>query len=412
MGAFLSLLIGVSAFSSTPEVGSADFLRMQVGSYVITYFDIVVLFSAFFFSLRLSEHDKKVVRALFFVMVTRIVSLIAASSLALEQLASLLRYAETLTLIIVLANLLQGRRNRVYFIVGVILGTAIETAGGIWLLLMSAGETRGVWLGTDNYKWQVYLLFVCMLFLASRKRVLVCAFSAVALSIGIFSTETRAALVLLLLMVVVSLVSYRQQLLKPMLVSIVLVCIAVAPVTQVLPQATTVMKERIDQLWSGGGVIGYRVVLIEMAAAAFLNHPLTGIGSGGFARQQNELYLNINDAFAPEYETAYGSLSTHNTVLGVAAETGIFGLAAYFIWLYAIWQICFDTLKLRAASHDIFLVAACVLMVAFMVQDFWSQASFLASSSCIIGFIMGWRREHESKEYFELRLSNRRAATA
>jgi O-antigen ligase len=414
MGGFLSLLIGLSAFSSTPELGSADFLRMQVGSYAITYFDLVVLLSALVLcstlSLRIHAHDKKVVRALFFVTITRIVSLLAASALALEQLASVLRYAETLTLIVVLANLLQGRRNRVYFIVGVILGTAIETAGGIWILLTSAGEARGVWLGTDNYKWQVYLLFACMLFLASRKHILVCAFSAAALSIGILSTETRAALVLLLLIVIVCLATYRRQLVKPMLVSIVLVCIVIAPVIEVLPEAASVMKERIEQLWSGGGVIGYRLILIEMAAAAFVNHPLTGIGSGGFARQQNELYLNINDAFAPGYVTAYGSLSTHNTVLGVAAETGILGLVAYFTWLYAISRICFDTLKLRAASYDTFLIAACVLTIAFMFQDFWSQASFLASSSCIIGFVMGWRREHDSEEYSEIQLPNSQVA--
>jgi O-antigen ligase len=395
-GVLQSLILGLAAFTTTPPEGSADFLRIQIGAYLITYFEFAVALGALVLFSNLRVHirseEKKVVRVLLVIIAARIISLLAASSMVVEQVVSVLRYIETLVVIVILSNLLQAARNRFYFVIGIMIGAVIETCGGLWILLTSSGDTRGFWLGIDNYKWQVYLLFVCMLFLSAKKHILLSGLLAIILLSGIVATQTRAALVLLLIVAGVSVLSYRRKLLKPLLVSGLLVSIGVAPIMTVFPDIRDAMRDRIEQLWSGGGVIGYRVVLFEMAASAFLSHPITGIGSGGFARQQDVLYLDINDAFTPEYETAYGNLSTHNTVLGVAAETGVIGLCAHFAWLWVVSRICLDTLKMKAANRDTFLVAACVLMIGFMFQDFWGQASFLASSSCILGFILGWRR--------------------
>ena len=397
-GALLSLILGLAAFSSTPQEGTADFLRIQLGSYVITYFDLLVAFATVVLlvtsRLRFQLDEKRVAKALFFVICTRVISLVIASQAALEQVASILRYVETLLVIAVLANLLSCERNRRYFIAGACLGAAVETAGGLWILLASSGDARGVWLGTDNYKWQVYFLFVCILFFAAKKHLITCALFGVTLLVGIISTETRAALVLLLIMAVVWVGTHRSSVGRPLLISTVLVALTLGPVLQVFPGLAKTMEERLEQLWSGGGVIGYRVVLFEMAVSAFLNHPITGIGSGGFSRQQNALYLNVNDAFSTEYVTAYGNLSTHNTFLGVAAETGLVGLCAYLVWVYTVLRVSIDTLKTKDTTKDAFLIGACVLMIAFVCEDFWSQASFLASSSCILGFILGWRRDN------------------
>jgi O-antigen ligase len=133
-----------------------------------------------------------------------------------------------------------------------------------------------------------------------------------------------------------------------------------------------------------------------MAAAAYLAHPITGIGSGGFARQQNTLYLQISDAFTPEYESAYGTLSTHNTVLGVAAETGTLGLIAYVFWIVAVGQVIVSVVKTKAFCDEAWIVVACTCLAAMMFEDWWGQASFIPPSTCLLGLVLGWlRSQHQ-----------------
>jgi len=400
-GAFLSLMLALAAFTTTPPEGPADFLRMHFGSYLITYFDLAVMAAGLWllFSLRIRIHlnEKKIILALLFIIATRIVSLIVARSMAMGQLLSVFRYVETLVVVILLANLLGAPRNRKFFLAGVMLGALTETIGGLAILVMHRGESRGFWLGIDNYKWQIYLLFVCTLFLFKRKNIFWTAFTASTLFVGVLATQTRAALVLFCIMILMALLSRRQQLLKPILVTSLLLCLTVISVLRVFPDAEQALGQRIEELWTGGGVIGWRIVMFEMAIAAYVQHPIIGIGSGGFARQQNALYLEINDAFSQEYETLYDYTSTHNTVLGIAAETGTVGLIAYLFWVVTIVRTCVNSLRMESINRDNFALAACLFMLALMSQDFWGQASFLASSSCLLGFVLGWRRNHRSE---------------
>lgn len=396
-GAGLSLLFGLAVFTNTPPEGSANFLRMiRFGSYILTYFDFAVMVGALWLllnaNIRIFPHEKKIIRALWFIIASRVLSLVFASSMDLGQVVSVLRYLETLVALVIMAHLLGERRNRQFFLAGVILGTFIETLGGMVILITSSGDMRAVWLGIDNYKWQVYLLWVCVLFVSAGKHVITSILSATALLVGILATQTRAALVLFCILVGISVIKRRRQLMKPVLISFILFGVAILPILKIFPDSSRLLDERLEQLWEGGGVIGYRVILLEMAAAAYLNHPITGIGSGGFARQQNALYLYIPDAFDPEYVTAYGSLSTHNTFFGVAAETGSVGLLAYAFWIIAITKFCLSTLKIKEIDYDYFAMAACLLTLCFLCQDFWGQASFLASSISLLGFVLGWRR--------------------
>jgi len=195
----------------------------------------------------------------------------------------------------------------------------------------------------------------------------------------------------------------HKAMLKPALALLVLAALAIVPVLRLLPESEENVMKRVDEIWTGGGTIGLRLILWEMAVAAYASHPVIGIGSGGFASQQNTLYLQINDAYAPAYETSYGSQSAHNTVLGVAAETGTLGLIAYSLWMVAVIRICLRGIRIEGFYRDPYVLAACVCLLAMMAGDWWGQYSFMPPSTCLLGFVLGWCRTHQEPKRAALR---------
>jgi O-antigen ligase len=401
---FLSFVVGLALFTTSPPFTAiASYLQVPfVGSYLISYFDLAVAFGCLTLAwngrFRFDEPEKPIYWALALVMLTRVLSLIAASNMAMEQAISILRYVETFAIVIMLANLLSLRQNRRLFLRGIIVGVLIETTGDLLTFFWSGGEERGVWLGVDNYKLQVFLLFACFLSFSQKKGRSMKIVAGLCLLLGILATETRSAVFLFLVSLVPLLLTRHKAMLKPALALLVLAAVAVVPVIRLLPEAAQNATERLDELWTGGGTVGLRLILWEMALAAYVSHPITGIGSGGFARQQNTLYLQINDAYAPGYETKYDQISAQNTVLGVAAETGTLGLIAYFIWMAAVIRICLRGIRLEGFYRDPYALAAGICLLAMMAGDWWGQYSFMPPSTCLLGFVMGWCRAHREPE--------------
>jgi O-antigen ligase len=277
---------------------------------------------------------------------------------------------------------------------GMIAGALIETVGNLFIFFSSQGESRGYWLGLDNYKIQVFLLVACCISLFQEKIRWWKIVAGLLLLVGILATETRTAFILLLVCLFLLLLTHGRKMLKPIFAFLVVAGMAVAPILLFLPGAEAGLTKRAEQVWTGEGSIGYRIILYEMAAVAYLTHPITGIGSGGFGRQQDTLYPQIGDAFAPEYEALHLQVSTHNTVLGVAAETGTLGLIAYFLWVAAVVRICLNAIRLERIHRDLYVLASCICLLAMLTQDWWGQASFMPASTCLLGFVLGWCREH------------------
>jgi O-antigen ligase len=407
----LSFGLGLAFFAASPPSSefssSASYLQLPLpGSYVIMYFDLAVAFGCLALlwngMFRRDATERPLYWALALVILTRTLSLVAASDMAMEQVISVLRYVETFATILLLANLLCFRHNRRLFLRGMILGAVIETAGALFIFLSSGGEDRGVWLGVDNYKLQVFLLVACCLSFSQKKGRSSKLAIGLLLLFGILATETRGAIVLLLLSLLPLFWTRYRAMLKPALALLLLGAVAIVPVLRLLPEAEQGLTDRFGEIWTGGGTIGLRFILWEMAVAAYLSHPITGIGSGGFARQQNTLYLQINDAYASGYETKYDSQSAHNTVLGVAAETGTLGLIAYFLWIAAVVRICLRGIRLEGFYQDPFVLAACVCLLAMMTGDLWGQFSFMPPSTCLLGFLLGWCRVHQEPKRLEL----------
>ena len=254
---------------------------------------------------------------------------------------------------------------------------------------------RGVWLGVDSYKLQIFLLVACCLSFSQKKGRFSKIVAGLFLLLGMLATETRSAVVLFLLSLFPLFLTRHRAMFKPVLALLALGAVAIVPVLRLLPEGEQNLMKRVDEISTGGGTIGLRLILWEMAVAAYASHPITGIGSGGFARQQNTLYLQINDAYAPAYETNYGSQSAHNTVLGVAAETGTLGLVAYLLWMAAVVRICLRGIRLERFYQDPYLLAACVCLLAMVIGDWWGQYSFMPPSTCLLGFVLGWCRAHQ-----------------
>ena len=129
----------------------------------------------------------------------------------------------------------------------------------------------------------------------------------------------------------------------------------------------------------------YRLFLWDKSIGAFLSSPLTGIGSGGFPRQLNDLpqpfgiKLERIDKATP--------LSTHNTFLGVLAETGLVGVVAYGFWFFALVKLIIAGFRFK--TDDLFLVSCCMMLCVFLFSDFWSQQSFLPNLTFIAAYIFG-----------------------
>jgi O-antigen ligase len=395
-GDFLAFALGLTLFTASPPEGSGDLLRIPLFSYFVSYFDLTVGFSclvlAWNFALRIEKHEKPLLGALGLVILARVLSLVFASVVASDQVLSIFRYASTFLLLLLLANLLKSPRRRRRFLTGLITGAALETVGGLVVFISSRGESRGFWLGLDNNKLQVFLLVVCCLSLARKQYRWGKIFLGLSLFMGIFVTELRSAFILLIIALLLLSLSYRRRMLRPAWVLMLIGCLVSISLIQLMPGSETELNKRIQQIVTGEGSIGYRFILWEMAAVAYLNHPMTGLGSGGFSRQQNALYFQISDAFAPEYEALGLQLSTHNTVLGVAAETGTIGLIAYFVWVTAVIRICLSAIRKERAHHDTYILASCFLLLAMLTQDWWGQASFIPSSTCLLGLVLGWYR--------------------
>src|SRR5215831_182610 len=169
----LSFFLGLTIAAASPPEETANFLRLPfLGSYLLTYFDLTVAIATLSFlwtaDFGLNKAEKSVCKALGLIILTRIASLLFASNVVPQQAISVFRYVETLVILVVLANFLALEMNRRSFLVGIILGAVLESAGGLFTFIVSSGENRGIWLGSDNFKIQVFLLLVCCIVLMHK----------------------------------------------------------------------------------------------------------------------------------------------------------------------------------------------------------------------------------------------------
>ncbi len=152
------------------------------------------------------------------------------------------------------------------------------------------------------------------------------------------------------------------------------------------------IKIRIQQAIRGEGTVWIRMLLWNLAWQVFLTHPITGIGTGGFARFQSE-YLDSLGLYLPE---EYLGLSTHNTILGILAETGIVGFMAYMIYAIVVIKLSellikYSNITTNCCPKNISItVSICLILTIFM--DWFAQGSFGPGASLLLGLAVGTLR--------------------
>jgi len=88
--------------------------------------------------------------------------------------------------------------------------------------------------------------------------------------------------------------------------------------------------ENMDQLLSG------RLTIAQVAGNMVLEHPFSGVGAGGFQAAYSDYSAGEEDRFQRKHKRAYHA---HQLYVGLAAETGLIGLAAFLlvVTLLARW---------------------------------------------------------------------------
>jgi len=212
---------------------------------------------------------------------------------------------------------------------------------------------------------------------------------------GLVATQSRAPIVMSLLgCLVISWVSVRRagslgdkgiwrRIIRRRVSSIAFSVVALfATAAVVEPGLLAAVMTRFEGLfnWQPSGSVLYRVVLAERALAAFADHPIFGVGPGGF-KYLYELYvtLHLSPAFV---ETR--NFSAHNLLLHYLAETGLIGgmclIALFANQLRLTWFSWLRLPQQSQATAAALYAWACMFALSTVVEAawMWGQLSFLA----------------------------------
>ena len=155
--------------------------------------------------------------------------------------------------------------------------------------------------------------------------ILLYAGSAIVLGYGLLASGSRGALVALLVTIaaVVIIGTTIQRARKPVLTVTMFLVTATIVITIIAPQTVVTMNQRITNTISAplDQTAHTRVIRARSALEMFSEHPLTGVGVGGF-----DLLFNPFESERGDYP--------HNLFLEVAAEMGFIGLILFALLVF------------------------------------------------------------------------------
>jgi O-antigen ligase len=397
----LSFMLGFALVFSSP-VGEGFFANWQVplvGSYSLTMFDALILpvgmITLCLYGFRIKPQERFLYGSLSLVILSRIVSLVAGSHVEVQQSVSIFRYVEGMVVIYVCSIFFLAPTNRLRFVAGLFCGVALETIGGIAMFAVSGGQVRGIFISVNSFMLQVFVIVLGILAIRARRQVLLVAVAILIVFVGVLATLTRSALLLLAVCVILLFLADRRGFVRPILIFGATLIVAGAAFRSgaLVPELTAAVASRNEDALARQGSVLHRLYLWDIALGTFVDHPLFGIGSGGFARLEAGAPQFFNVELSTEYLGEDYHLSTHNNLLGVASETGLFGLVAALLFAIAVFKLCLST-NLKVAMHASPLIAsAAILTMALFLSDIWAAGSFIPISNTFIGFLAGWSRQ-------------------
>lgn len=157
----------------------------------------------------------------------------------------------------------------------------------------------------------------------------------------------------------------------------------------------------VDRMLAGG-FGSRRWVEWQKAWQVFLDHPLFGVGLGGYAAES--VRLEVAMGFAGQWSESWLFAHCHNLVLQLLAETGLLGTAVVLAGLY--WAFLPFFRKEQANAHSLLVVLlAMVLLLHSMVEYPLWYMTFLSLFAVLLGLSPAHRF------VLDIRLSMRRVLT-
>jgi O-antigen ligase len=242
---------------------------------------------------------------------------------------------------------------------------------------------------------QIFVIVLGILAIRARHQVLLTTVAILVVFVGLLATLTRSALLLLAVCVILLFVADRRGFIRPLLVLGAALVIAgtVFRSGPLASELTAAVASRNEDALARQGSVLHRLYLWDIALGTFVDNPLFGIGSGGFARLESGSPQFFNVELSHDYLGENYRLSTHNNLLGVASETGLFGLLAGFLFAFAVFKLCLSTNLKRAMFESPLVASAAIVTMALVLSDIWAAGSFTPISNTFIGFLAGWSRE-------------------
>ena len=285
---------------------------------------------------------------------------------------------------------------------GAYLGTTaiLERTSLTWLLVPPEigdpqiaqhwGRARGPFLQAEFNGAVMVLLLPVVVFLrniGTRVGQIIALLTVPLLCVGVYLTETRAAILSLGVVLVLG-ASFRHPA-RPFYRGL---CLLVCAASVLLLVSGGIVIPRLDEITP----LYDRVNLLLVTSGMIAEHPVVGVGFGNFDRYQQDFF------FRPR---AFGSLSapaaagfyaggTHNTLLTPMAELGMVVGGLYL--LLVGWSIASAFVKMRTAARRMppgyeAGLAMCGLLVGvgFVINAFFVELRFTPTPSALLWIFMG-----------------------
>ncbi|MBZ0269484.1 glycosyltransferase [bacterium] len=270
---------------------------------------------------------------------------------------------------------------------------------------VSSEDRIGGPVDDPNYFGQLLVMALPMAFLLaySEKRLLA-RLAAIAFTVallgGVMLTYSRgAAVVLALLILTVTALGYLRWAHLALATVVVLGLTAiVAPAYFVRVQSITrvaVAKSDADDLQSGDAAIRGRLTEMFAAAHVFLDHPIVGVGPGQYVPFYSLDYMTKPGVAFKQIDK---ERPAHTLYVELAAETGVFGLAAFlliaFVVLARLWRLRLALLETNPdAAHLVTGIALALLaylgtsfLLSFAFQRYyWMLVALAGAAVQVVG---------------------------
>ena len=380
------------SFTSVFSVLNPNLIRISIpffNLFELLMIPIVILVFPFIKSI--SRSEQVIYGSILFIVFTRLISIIFAEYFRFDQLISIMRYFEYLVVIYVVTFILASKKGQDYFVKGVIIFTSLETIAGAIVFLISKGHLRGYFFTNGIYIQQIFVLLIALSNILCKKEryKYLWSFLLLIMFLGVIISEIRIGYIDLLLALFLyfifteSKTRFLRKYFSVLLLFLILVSLLY------FRGYLDVIGIRVIQLFQGEGTVAIRAVLWTLAWQLFLSHPFTGIGSGAFARFQEQYLASFGIVLPQEYI----GLSSHNTVLGILAETGIVGFIAYLVYVFIVFKIFKLLIKLYYLEPNndkkIYAISTGICLVIVTLMDWFAQGSFSPVSAILLGFALG-----------------------